>query len=254
MNNPRFRSKVVLVTGGGTGIGRATAQAFAREGAAVVVAGRRADELARTVELIEKDGGTASSVTADVAVEDDAVRMVETTVERHGGLHVAHNNAGVFGQAAPVADLDADAWRQVLEINLTGAFLSMKHEIRHMRAHGGGAIVNTSSNIGTHVRLPMLGSYATSKAGLSALTRAAARDHIGDGVRINAVSPGASDGPMSYRPRESRAQRDARLAPVIPLGRVGTLDEVAATVLWLASDEAGFAVGHDLVIDGGATA
>lgn len=254
MDNSRFHGKVVLVTGGGTGIGRATAQAFAREGAAVVVAGRRADELARTVELIEKDGGTASSVTADVAVEDDVVRMVGTTVERHGGLHIAHNNAGIFGQAAPLADLDTDTWRQVLEINLTGAFLSMKHEIRHMRAHGGGAIVNTSSSIGTHVRLPMLGSYAASKAGLSALTRAAARDHIGDGVRVNAVSPGASDGPMSSLPGESRAQRDARLAPVIPLGRVGTLDEVAATVLWLASDEAGFAVGHDLVIDGGATA
>ncbi|GAA0937955.1 glucose 1-dehydrogenase [Actinocorallia libanotica] len=254
MNNLRFHGKVVLVTGGGTGIGRATAQAFAREGAAVVVAGRRSGELARTVELIEKEGGTASSVTADVTVEDDVARMVGTAVARYGGLHIAHNNAGVFGQAAPVADLDTDTWRQVLDINLTGVFLSMKHEIRHMRAHGGGAIVNTSSNIGAHVRLPMLGSYTASKAGLSALTRAAARDHIGDGVRVNAVSPGASDGPMSYLPGESRAQRDSRLAPAIPLGRVGALDEVASAVVWLASDEAGFAVGHDLVIDGGATA
>ncbi|MEO3785261.1 glucose 1-dehydrogenase [Actinocorallia sp. B10E7] len=254
MNGNRFHGKVVLVTGGGTGIGRAGARAFARAGAAVVVAGRRAGELARTVELIEGDGGRASFVTADVTVEDDAARMVATIVERHGGLDVAHNNAGVFGQAAPVAELDTDLWRRVLDVNLTGVFLSMKHEIQYMRAHGGGAIVNTSSNIGAHLRPPALGCYAASKAAVSALTRAAARDHIGDGIRINAVSPGASDGPMSSLPGESREQRNARLAPTIPLGRLGTLDEVAATVLWLASDEAGFAVGHDLVIDGGASA
>ncbi|WP_433359282.1 SDR family NAD(P)-dependent oxidoreductase [Streptosporangium sp. CA-115845] len=254
MSSSRFHGKVALVTGGGTGIGHATARAFARDGATVVVAGRSAEELARTVKLIEQEGGRASFVTADVTVEDDVARMVATTVERHGGLHIAHNNAGIFGQAAPVADLDTETWRRVLEVNLTGVFLSMKYEIQHMRAHGGGAIVNTASNIGVHGRLPWLGSYATSKAAVSTLTRAAARDHIGDGIRINAVSPGASDGPMSYLPGETREQRDARLTPSIPLGRVGTLDEVAATVLWLACDEAGFAVGHDLVIDGGATA
>ena len=250
----RFIGKVSLVTGGGSGIGRATAQAFAREGATVVVAGRDAGNLDQTVKLIEAEGGVASFVIADVTQEEEIARMVATTVERHGGLHIAHNNAGVFGQAAPLADLDVDGWRHVLDVNLTGVFLSMKYEIQHMRLNGGGTIVNTASNIGAHLRIPGTSAYATSKAGVSFLTRAAALDHIGDGIRINAVSPGASDGPMSTFPGESREERDARLAPSIPLGRVGLLEEVASAVLWLASPESGFAVGHDLVIDGGATA
>ncbi|MFD1547156.1 SDR family NAD(P)-dependent oxidoreductase [Nonomuraea guangzhouensis] len=250
----RFIGKVALVTGGGSGIGRATARAFAREGATVVVSGRDAENLDQTVKLIEAENGRASLVIADVTKQEDVARMVATTVERHGGLHVAHNNAGVFGPFAPLADLDVDGWRNVLDVNLTGVFLSMKYEIQHMRSHGGGTIVNTSSNIGAHRRLPGASAYGTSKAGVSFLTRTAALDHIDDGIRINAVSPGASDAPMSTRPGESREERDARLTPHIPLGRVGTLEEVTATVLWLASPESGFAVGHDLVIDGGATA
>lgn len=254
MSNHRFDGKVVLVTGGSSGIGRATAQAFAREGATVVVTGRRSADLAQTVKLIERDGGQASFITADVTVEDDVAAMVTTTVTRHDGLHICHNNAGVFGQFGAIADNDTDVWRQVIDTNLTGVFLSMKYQIRHMRANGGGAIVNTSSNIGPHGRLPGMGLYGTSKAGVSALTRAAAIDHISEGIRINAVSPGAADTSMSLLPGETGEQRHTRLAPSIPLGRVGTLDEVAAAVLWLASDEAGFAVGHDLVIDGGSTA
>lgn len=253
MKQHRFDGKIALVTGGGTGIGRATARAFAHEGATVVVAGRTAFELEETVKLIEQDGGRASSVVADVAVEDEVAAMVDTVVTRHGGLHVALNNAGVFGRPGPVADMDADVWRTVMDVNLTGVFLSMKYEIRHMRTAGGGAIVNTSSNLGAHTQIPGVGAYGTSKAAVSALTRAAAVDHIGEGVRINAVSPGAVDAPMSLLPGETREQRHDRFAPTIPLGRLGSLDEVAGTVLWLASGEAGYAVGHDLVIDGGVT-
>jgi len=247
----RFAGKVVLVTGGGSGIGRATAQAFAAEGATVVVAGRDGQRLASAVKEI---GGDASAVTVDVTDSADVARMVETVVARHGGLDVAFNNAGILGAPAPAADLGEDDFGAVLGTNVTGTWLCLKHEVAHMRAHGGGAIVNMASNIGAHGRLPNMAAYAASKAAVSALTRTAARDHIADGVRINAVSPGATDTDMSRRPGETDADRAERLKSAIPLGRVGATAEVAAAVLWLASDEAAFTVGHDLVVDGGATA
>ncbi|MFG3494218.1 SDR family NAD(P)-dependent oxidoreductase [Streptomyces sp. NPDC047928] len=249
----RFAGKVALVTGGGSGIGRATALAFAREGAAVVVAGRGREALEETAKLIDAEGGRAAWVTADVADSGDVAAMVGTAVERFGGLHIAFNNAGVAA-GGPVAALDEAAWNRVLATNLTGVWLSMKHEIAHMRAAGGGVIVNTSSAIGPHMRRPGTGAYAASKAGVSALTRTAALECVGDGIRINAVSPGPVDTPMSRAPGEDDAARDARLKAALPIGRVGTLDEVAATVLWLCSAEAGFVVGHDVVVDGGGTA
>ncbi|MEV7096466.1 glucose 1-dehydrogenase [Amycolatopsis sp. NPDC051045] len=247
----RFAGKVVLVTGGGSGIGRATARAFAAEGATVVVAGRDEQRLASAVGEI---GGDASAVTVDVTDSADVARMVETVVARHGGLDVAFNNAGILGSPAAAADLGEEDFDAVLGTNVTGTWLCLKHEVAHMRAHGGGAIVNMASNIGAHGRLPRMAAYAASKAAVSALTRTAARDHIADGVRINAVSPGATDTDMSRRPGETDADRAARLKDAIPLGRVGATAEVAAAVLWLASDEAAFTVGHDLVVDGGATA
>ena len=247
----RFTGKVVLVTGGGSGIGRATAKAFAAEGATVVVAGRDEQRLASAVREI---GGDASAVTVDVTDSGDVARMVETVVARHGGLHVAFNNAGILGEPGPVADLREDVFDAVIATNLSGTWLCLKHEIAHMRAHGGGAIVNMASNIGAHRRRPNLAAYAASKAAVTALTKAAALDHIAEGVRINAVSPGATDTDMSRLPGETDADRAARLKDAIPLGRVGATAEVAAAVLWLASDEAAFTVGHDLVVDGGATA
>ncbi|OUC98469.1 SDR family NAD(P)-dependent oxidoreductase [Streptosporangium minutum] len=249
----RFTGKVVLISGGGSGIGRAGALAFAREGATVVVAGRNADSLRKTVELIEAEGGRADAVTADVSSSQDVARLVTTTVERHGGLHIAFNNAGVL-EAGPLADMDEAAWDHLIAVNLTGVFLSMKHQIAHMRANGGGVIVNTASNLGAHMRLPFLGAYAASKAAVSALSRAAARECIGQGIRINAISPGPIDTAMSLRPGESEDARTERMKEALPIGRIGTLAEAASAVLWLASPEAGFTVGHDLVIDGGATA
>ncbi|MFJ1763666.1 glucose 1-dehydrogenase [Amycolatopsis sp. NPDC088138] len=247
----RFAGKVVLVTGGSSGIGRATAHAFAEEGATVVVAGRDEQRLASTVKEI---GGSASAVVADVTDSADVARMVETVVARHGALDVAFNNAGILGEPAATGDLREDVFDTVIGTNLTGTWLCMKHEIAHMRAHGGGAIVNMASNIGSHGRIPGMAAYAASKAAVSVLTRTAARDHIAEGVRVNAVSPGPTDTEMSLRPGETDSDRAERLKSAIPLGRVGATAEVAAAVLWLASDEAGFTVGHDLVVDGGATA
>jgi len=251
--HPRFTSQVVLITGGGSGIGRAAAVAFAREGATVAVAGRRPEPLQETVRLIAAEGGVASAITADVSSAADVARMVASTVQRHGGLHVAFNNAGIL-EAGPLAGMDEAAWERQLAVNLTGVFLAMKHEITHMRSGGGGVIINTASNLGAHLRLPFLGAYAASKAAVSALTRAAAREYMADGIRINAISPGPIETAMSLRPGETAADREERLKTALPAGRAGTVAEAAAAVLWLASPEAAFTVGHDLVMDGGAAA
>ncbi|HEX5597017.1 MAG TPA: SDR family oxidoreductase [Micromonosporaceae bacterium] len=250
----RFTGKVALITGAGGVVGRATALAFAREGATVVAADLNDDAVSETVKLIEAEGRDASGITVDVTDSAAVAAMVDTTVSRHGGLHIAFNNAGILGAGAPVAELDEEVWHQVLAVNLTGVFLSMKHEIAHMSRNGGGVIVNTASNLGAHWRLAGMGAYSTSKAGVSFLTRTAAREYIGQGIRINSISPGPIDTPMSYLPGETRAERDARLASTLPIARVATPEEIAASVLWLASPESSFVVGHDHVIDGGATA
>ncbi|MGP3912833.1 SDR family NAD(P)-dependent oxidoreductase [Nonomuraea sp. 10N515B] len=250
----RFTGKVTLVTGATGVVGGAVARAYAEEGAAVLAVGRDTARLAGLVKGIEDDGGRASSFAGDVTRSSETAAMVAAAVSRYGGLDVACNAAGVFGMLAPVADYDEDVWDDVLAVNLKGVFLSMKHEIAHMRAHGGGAIVNVASNVGAHWRLPGAAAYAASKAAVSHLTRTAARDHIADGVRVNAVSPGPIDSPMSTRPGETREQRDERLRGALPIGRVAAPEEIAAAVLWLSSPESSFVVGQDHVIDGGATA
>ncbi|MET9935477.1 SDR family oxidoreductase, partial [Streptomyces sp. NPDC006324] len=170
-------------------------------------------------------------------------------------LDVAVNNAGIFrGGGHSAADLPLEDWQALLDVNVTGVLHALRAEVAHMRAHGGGAIVNVSSNLGAHVRVPGLFGYQVSKAAVSALTRAAALDHVGDGIRINAVSPGAAESTMSLRPGETEAEREVRMKGESPLGRISSAAEVAAAVLYLASDAAGSAVGTDLVIDGGAAA
>ncbi|MGP4098115.1 SDR family NAD(P)-dependent oxidoreductase [Nonomuraea sp. KM90] len=250
----RFTGKVALVTGASGVVGRAAALAYAREGAAVLVAGRDADRLAEVVKLAEENGGRVSAFTVDITRSAEVAAMVEAAVSRYGGLDVALNAAGIFGQVAPLADYDEDTWDDVLAVNLKGVFLSMKHEIAHMRAHGGGAVVNVASNLGAHWRLAGAGAYAASKAAVSHLTRTAARDHIADGVRVNAISPGPIDSPMSMRPGETPQDRDDRMRGALPIGRVATPEEIAAAALWLSSPESSFVVGADHVIDGGATA
>ncbi len=249
----RAADKVALVTGGGSGIGRAIALGFAGQGATVVVAGRRQEVLDETVALIEKAGGSGSSQATDVSDSGDVAALIEAIDERHGALHIACNNAGTVGKGAPVDELSEETWSDVIRVNLTGTWLCMKHEIAYMRAHGGGAIVNVASTIGAHLTRPRMGAYAASKAGVSALTRVAALDSIDDGIRINAVSPGATDTPMSFRPGETHEDRAKRIEAAIPIRRLGAVEEIAAAVLWAASPEAAFLVGQDIVLDGGAS-
>ncbi|MFE7137380.1 SDR family NAD(P)-dependent oxidoreductase [Streptomyces sp. NPDC057644] len=249
-----FAGKTVLVTGAGSGLGRAIALAFAAENASVIAAGRTAASLEETVRLIEAAGGTAAAVTADVTDSDRLRGLVRETVDRFGGLDIAVNNAGILRGAVPVGEVSEEDWDAVLRTNVTGVWLAMKHEIAHMKENGGGVIVNIASNLGAHLRIPNAAAYITSKAAVSVLTRAAALDHIHQGIRINAVSPGASDAPMSLLPGETEADRAERMKSENPLGRVAEAEEVAAAVLYLASPLAGSVVGADLVVDSGASA
>ncbi|KOU72800.1 short-chain dehydrogenase [Streptomyces sp. MMG1533] len=255
MTTARFTGRTALVTGGGSGIGRAVALAFAAEGANVVVAGRRQEPLDGTVTLIEAAGGKALAVTGDVSRAADAEALVAAAVDHFGSLDVAVNNAGVFRGGAPLAELSEEDWHTQLDINVTGVFLALRAEIRRMRTQpSGGAIVNIASTFGVHTRHPGAAAYAASKAAVSVLTRGAALDHIRDGVRINAVSPGAVDTPMSLRPGETETDRAERTKAALPLGRISATEEVAAAVLHMASDAAASTVGTDLVVDSGATA
>lgn len=253
MSRKRFTDRTVLVTGAGSGIGRTTALAFAAEGARVVVAGRRRAALDETVALIEAAGGTALAHTADVSRADDVAALVRAAVDRFGSLDVAVNNAGVF-RGGPLPEMSEEDWRTVWDVNVTGVFLAMAAEIRWMRTQpGGGAIVNVASNLGVHRQVNGTTAYAATKAAVTSLTRGAALDHIGEGVRINAVSPGASDTAMSLLPGETEEERAVRMKEQSPLGRVAATEEVAQAVLYLASDDAASLVGTDLVVDGGAS-
>lgn len=252
----RFVGRTALVTGGGSGIGRATAVALAAEGARVVVSGRRDAPLARTVAEIRAAGGQALAVPADVTVEHGPAgvgELVAETVDRYGALDLAVNAAGVPSWGL-VADMPSSAWERTLDVNLSGTWLCMKHELAWMVKQGQGVIVNVGSRIGAHMRVSHQSAYAASKAAVSVLTRSAAREYIRQGVRINCVSPGPTETAMALWDEETPAERDERIAREVPVGRMATPAEIAAAVLWLASPEAAFVVGHDLVIDGGLSA
>ena len=246
-----FTEKVVLVTGGSAGIGRATSLAFARQGATVVI-GDVDERSAETVGLIEQAGGTGLFVRTDVSIASQVEALVNTAVESFGGLHVAFNNAGVLPPTAPLAQMTEAEWDKVLAVDLKGVFLSLKYEIEHMLTNGGGAIVNTASVAGV-IADPGMAPYVAAKHGVVGLTRAAAIDYAKHGIRVNALAPGLVETPMTKRWLEDPAMREAVLAGP-QMGRAAQPEEIAGMVLFLASPLASFATGGVYVVDAGQTA
>lgn len=241
--------KVALVTGGASGIGRATALRMAQEGARLLVADRDGEGAARTAAAIVQAGGEAQGWAADVTDEGQVAAMVQAALDAYGALDCAFNNAGVAPvEAQPLAEIATDEWARVIHVNLTSVFLCMKHEIPAMR--GAGSIVNTASIAG-RIALPKAGAYVAAKHGVIGLTKVAALDHARDGVRVNAVCPGYVETPLASRSIERR--REAILERV-PLRRIGTVEEIAEVVVWLCSERSGFVTGEAIAADGGHTA
>jgi len=252
-----FTGASVIVTGGAGGIGRTTAQAFAREGAKVVVADRDEIAGAETVRLIEAAGGTAHFVAVDVSLEASVEAMVRAAVARFGRLDYAFNNAGIALGAGRLADLQEDLFDRVMAVNVKGVWLCMKHELRQMLAQGGGAIVNSGS-IGSFSGMSFerygdsaSTAYIASKHAVIGLTRVAAMDYAKDNIRVNAVCPGVVRTAMYEESLRGSPARRGEIAAMHPMGRIAESEDVAQAVLWLCSSRAGFVTGHALSVDGG---
>ena len=252
----QFENKVVLITGGTSGIGRVTAVAFAKEGAKVVVSGRRKAEGAETVTLVEKAGGQGLFVQADVSDEEQVKKLVQTTVDHFGRLDIAFNNAGIEGTPKPLTEATSEEYQRVYDINVKGVFLSMKYETPALLKTGGGSIVNTSSALGT-IATPGMGLYTGTKHAVNGLSKTAALEHAKNGIRVNIVSPAVIETDMFERFANSAPDKAAMkqgFAAMHPVGRFGQPEEIASAVLYLSSPGASFITGHDLLVDGGFTA
>ncbi len=251
----KLAGKVAIVTGAGTGIGRACAELFAREGAAVVLAGRRREPLEEVARAIEKSGGRALAESCDVTREADGKALVARAVRAFGGLHLLVNNAA-YWMAGTIEETSLADWDRMMETNLKGVFLLVKHALPALRQAGGGGIINIGSVLGL-VGMKRRVAYATSKGGLVLLTKALALDHAADKIRVNCICPSLVDTPMGQesleRAGDAAAERARRLAS-IPLGRAGTPEDVARLALFLASDDSSWITGAAIALDGGFTA
>lgn len=245
-----FSGKVAIVTGGTSGIGRAAAIAYAQQGAKVVIAGRRVIEGEETVKIIKDAGGEAFFVQTDVLQETDVKVMVDKTVEVFGRLDIAFNNAGAYGENPSLSEQVDSEYDRIMNVNVRGVWLSMKHEVAQMMSQGNGAIVNTSSILGV-VAMPSVPLYTASKYAVEGLTKAAALQYAQSGIRINAVGPGAIATGMFETATGGQDEAKAYMAGIHPMGRVGKPSEVANAVLWLSSDNASFVTGETLMVDGG---
>ena len=251
-----LEGKSALVTGGASGIGRATALAFAREGARVAVADILEEAAQSTVTEIEAMGGQALAIACDVT-DDDAVKaMIAATVDAFGSLDCAFNNAGIAPYQVnagwqKIADVAPEAWRRLIDVNLTGVWLCLRHEVAQMRAQGsGGVIINTASILGL-VGSATSSAYVAAKHGVVGLTKTAAADHAEDNIRVNAVCPGYIETPMT---EETMRRRGERILARVPMARMGKAGEIAEAVVWLCSPKASFVTGVSWAVDGGYTA
>jgi NAD(P)-dependent dehydrogenase (short-subunit alcohol dehydrogenase family) len=244
----RMDGKVVIVTGGSSGIGRATAIAFAREGAKVVIAARRVNEGEDTVKRIVEAGGEAIFVQTDVTQANEVQALVDRTLEQYGRLDAAFNNAG-SGKGVRLIDLTEEEWEQEIAVNLKSVWLCLKYQIPAMLKSGKGAVVNMGSQ-GAILGVPNYTAYGAAKGGAVALTRAAAAEYAAEGIRINAVSPGAVETELWANAPAGMLEQ---VAAGIPMQRVGQPQDIAETVVWLCSDAAGFITGQNIAIDGGYT-
>ena len=247
-----MKNKVVLITGALTGIGRATALAFAQAGARLVVSGRHDDEGQKLVGELRELGAEAEFVRSDVRHEDDVRNLVDKTVERFGRLDVAVNTAGTEGKPGPVTEQSAESYTATFETNVLGTLLGMKHELRVMLAQGSGSIINISSTFG-HTGGAGASLYVASKHAVEGLTKSAALEASGSGVRVNAVAPGPIDTGMLTR-FTGTDERKAGLIAGVPLKRVGRPEEIAESIVFLSSDKASFITGATIAVDGGKTA
>jgi NAD(P)-dependent dehydrogenase (short-subunit alcohol dehydrogenase family) len=246
----RLEGKVAIITGASAGIGRATATLFAAEGAKLVLGARRQVELDRLVAEIAAAGGQAVALAGDVKSEEYAKALVALALERYGRLDIAYNNAGIIGEAGPSTGVSEGGWNDALATNLTSAFLGAKHQIPAMLKNGSGSVIFTSTFVGYTFAFPGVAAYAASKSGLIGLTQALAAEFGPQGIRVNAILPGAVDTPM-FQSANDTPERQAQLANMHALKRVGVPDEIARAALFLASDDSSFVTGTASLVDGG---
>jgi len=238
-------TRVALVTGGGSGIGRAASLLFGREGTKVVVADVDADHAEETAKLVAGEGGQATACAVDVRDDGSVAAMVAAAVDTYGRVDCAFNNAGISPVAKPFVEHTLAEWQRVIDVNLTGVFLCMQHELRQMVEQGGGVIVNTSSGAGV-VAAPGQPQYTAAKHGVLGLTKQAAQEYARAGIRVNAILPGMTDTPMMREYLEEHAA----MTRMLPFGRLATPEEVASAAVWLCSDAAAYVSGASLVVDG----